>query len=211
MPFPDGEPDFGPWRQIPVSRFVHELTADLKPPAIVAVDGRSAGGKTTTAGRMAAALPGATVVHTDDIAWHRSFFDWADPLIDNVLNPTRAGEAVRFRPPAWVARDRPGAIEVPAGARWIILEGVGAARRELTEMLDVIVWVQSDFVQARERGIGRDGGTEAAEAFWDEWMAEEVPFLAHHRPWERARAIVNGTASISHPDTITAAWPPRPA
>lgn len=34
-------------------------------------------------------------------------------------------------------------------------------------------------------GTGAD-----AAGFIDEWMAEEIPFLEHHRPWERADLIV---------------------
>lgn len=36
---------------------------------MVAVDGRSASGKTTPARQLAATIPGARVVHTDDVAW----------------------------------------------------------------------------------------------------------------------------------------------
>jgi hypothetical protein len=92
---------------------------------IVAVDGRSAGGKTTTSGRIAATVPGATVVHTDDVAWYESFFGWAHLLRDGVLDPAR-------------------------------------------------------------RGVERDGDDEAGVAFREEWDAQEVPFLAADRPWERA-------------------------
>lgn len=41
-------------------------------PPIAAVDGRGAGGKTTLAERIRAALPRTQVVHTDDIAWEHS-------------------------------------------------------------------------------------------------------------------------------------------
>jgi len=160
---------------------------------VLAVDGRSGGGKTTVAGRLAEAIDTCAVVHTDDIAWHHSFFDWTDLLIENVLIPFRRGEAVDYRPDAWRERDREGSISVPAGVEWLIVEGVGAARRELVPLVDAVLWVQSDDAIARERGIARDGGDEAATSFWDEWMAAEEPFLAHHRPWERADLIVNGT------------------
>jgi len=39
----------------------------------------------TLADRLAAAVPGARVVHTDDIAWHHAVLDWADLLADGVL------------------------------------------------------------------------------------------------------------------------------
>lgn len=59
------------------------------------------------------------------------------------------------------------------------------------------IWVQSDLVEARRRGLERDGGGEEGVRFWDEWDREEVPFLAEDRPWERAAAIVCGTPELT--------------
>jgi hypothetical protein len=112
-----------------------------------------------------------------------------------VLEPVRRGERVAYRPPAWDERGRPGAIEVPADARAVLVEGVGAGRRELADLIDVLVWVQSDVEDARTQGIARDGGD---VAFWDEWEREEVPFLERDRPWERADVIVAGTSDVSY-------------
>jgi uridine kinase len=47
----------------------------LEHPTIVAVDGRSGSGKSMFANKLAAA-PKVPIVHTDDISWHHSFFDW---------------------------------------------------------------------------------------------------------------------------------------
>jgi hypothetical protein len=195
-PFDTSEPMVETW----VARSVPDiLDALLRPlrtvgrPAIVAIDGRSGSGKTTVAHRFAEAHPGACVVSTDDVAWHHSFFGWDELLATNILEPTRAGRPVAYRPPAWDARDRPGSIDVPAGTTLLLLEGVGAARLEFSTLLDAIVWVQSDAIEARRRGLERDGGDAAAEAFWDEWQAEEIPFLETQRPWARAELIVCGT------------------
>lgn len=185
-----GEPEFGPWR-------VEAIPSVLGRARIVAVDGRSAGGKTTCATRLAAAVPGATVVHTDDVAWYESFFDWASLLRDGVLEPVRAERAVAYRPPAWDSRGRDRAIEVPAGCPLLVVEGVGASRRELSDRFDLRLWVQSDRVEAHRRGIVRDGGP-SHQAFWDEWEAEEVPFLAADRPWERAGLIVAGSPALPY-------------
>ncbi|MGI8574535.1 MAG: hypothetical protein ACR2MA_04165 [Egibacteraceae bacterium] len=95
-----------------------------------------------------------------------------------MLQPLHRGDRVAFRPPAWSERDRPGMIAVDAGAQVVLIEGVGASRRELSDYLDAVVWVQSDRAQARARGIARDGGTPAAMRFWDKWEREEAPFLA---------------------------------
>ena len=107
-----------------------------------------------------------------------------------VLEPVHRGEAVAHRPPPWDERSRPGAVEVPAPCDLLVVEGVGAARAELADLVDLAIWVQSDREVARQRGIERDGGDVAG---WDAWQSEEVPFLARDRPWERTDATVAGT------------------
>ena len=124
-------------------------------------------------------------MHTDDIAWWHSRFGWADLLIDGVLLPARAGQPVTFRPPQWDQRQRPGAIEVPAGCPLLIIEGVGAARRETARLVDAAIWVQSDEREAERRSlarVGQSGGPLTARHYRD-WMAEEMPFVARQRPW----------------------------
>jgi energy-coupling factor transporter ATP-binding protein EcfA2 len=168
---------------------VADLYAALGRPRVLAVDGRSGSGKSTLVARLAATVPSTAVVHTDDVAWHHDFFDWADLLLDGVLVPWRAGRDVAYRPPPWEVRSRPGAITVPSGAPLLVVEGVGAGRRAFAPYLDALVWVQTDRAVATRRGLERDGGD---VAFWDEWEARERPFLAADRPWARADLVVNG-------------------
>lgn len=197
MQLPAPEPDFGPWNLLP-DKQVADLLANLATPLrplLVLVDGRSAGGKTTFAERIAGYLR-ASVVHTDDIAWHHDFFDWEDLLFDGVLDPWLAGRAVSYRPPAWQQRDREGAVRARAG-RPLVIEGVGSARPAMARLADAVVWCQSDVHEAERRGIERDmryGRTAAeARAFWDEWGAREVAVQADSRPWQRAHLVVNST------------------
>lgn len=201
-PHPD-EPAATAWRPVPLADVVAGVLAraDVRPGSVLlGVDGRSAGGKTTVAARIAALVPGAAIVHTDDVAWYESFFGWDALLAEHVLGPARRGEPVRYRPPAWDARGRTGAIEVPAGAPLVVVEGVGSTRTSLAPLLDAAVWVQSDAALARRRGIQRDLAERpdpaVAEAFWDEWEAQEAPFLAADRPWSRADVIVCGTPMV---------------
>jgi hypothetical protein len=186
----EGEPAFGPWRAASIAA----VRGDAR---LVAVDGRSAGGKTTTAARIAATVPGAAVVHTDDVAWNQARFDWASLLRDGVLEPVRAGRAVSWTPPAWPAHGRVGTIEVPAGAPLVLVEGVGVSRQELAGWFDLRLWVQSDRVEAYDRGIERDPRDDAG-VFWAAWEAEEAPFLAADRPWERADVIVAGRPEVPY-------------
>lgn len=192
-----GEPPAAPWQVMPLSDFIHLVWAvDRNPhdrPWILAIDGRSGSGKTTLADTVHRSVPASMVVYTDDVAWHHSFFDWSDLLVEGILQPLHTGAAVRYQPPGWGTHGRQGAIEVAAGLELVIVEGVGASRTELQPWIDRSVWVQSDLDEAERRGIARDGGTEDARNFWHEWMAQEVDFLQRQRPWERAVAIVNGT------------------
>lgn len=209
-----GEPPAGPWRIEPVGVVVELLWRAAGEPAgrprIVAVDGRSGGGKTTAAAVLAGGVPGAAVVHTDDIAWHHAFFDWADLLEAGVLEPLHRGLAVDYRPPGWIRKGREGSITVAAGCPLVIIEGCGAARRETRGLVDAVVWVQSDSVEARRRGLIRDGDTQAERDFWDEWTLEEEPFFLEHRPWDEAVLVVAGTPGLDHDPAAEIVVAPRP-
>lgn len=187
-----GEPEAGPWRAVPA----REVLALLGRPRVLAVDGRSGGGKTTIARRLAAVVPGATVLHTDDVAWYHAFFDWADLMRDGILAPLSRGDPVAYRPPAWDERGREGAIIAPARCPLVIVEGVGIGRRELSEYVDALLWVQTDADEARRRGLERDGADQAD--FWAEWQSAEDPFQVGQRPWERAGLIVSGAPDRPH-------------
>lgn len=198
---PTGEPVAESWTCVPAATVAETLLACAGPtagrPTVLAVDGRSGSGKSTLAGLLHHAIADSVVVHTDDVAWWESFFGWDRLLASGVLEPARAGAAVRFRPPAWETRGREGSIDVARGTAVVIVEGVGASRRSLTHLVDACAWVQSDLAEARRRGITRDGGDQAATDFWDEWTAEEEPFLLDDRPWERADVVVCGTPQLS--------------
>lgn len=211
------EPEAGPWRTVSFP----ELLADLRTRCVgqaraaIAIDGRSAGGKSTLAARLAAG-GGAEVVHTDDVAWWHDFFDWDDLLIDGVLEPYLAGDAVNFRPPAWDVRGRKGAITIPPDCSLVLIEGVGSSRRSLAPYLSAAVWVQSDWPLAEARGIARDMLTERADPaeakrFWDDWDAGERALFAADRPWERADVVVCGTplTEVGEDEVLIGATPAR--
>ena len=211
-----GEPPARSWRVAPFDELVGLIRGAVGSPgdrpAVVAVDGRGASGKSTLADRLSAAVPRSAVVHTDDVAWHEPYFEWAPLLASGVLGPLRAGQPVDFRPPAWEARGRPSSIAVPRGLELVLVEGVGSGQRDLAPLLDAVVWVQSDFREAERRGIARDieqgvnGDPEQTVAFWHEWMAEELSFLERDRPWERATVVVAGTPTFEHgPDEVVLA------
>jgi hypothetical protein len=209
-----GEPAAGPWRIEPMAEFARSVAEAAGTPAgrprIIAVDGRGGGGKTALAERLRQALQPAAVVHSDDVAWGHSRFGWDDLMIAGVLEPLRAGRPVAYRPPGWDRDVRDGHIDLDPDASTVIIEGVGVSRRALAPLIDVAIWVQSDFVEAKRRGLLRDMAElhrreDEAERLWDEWEAEEVPFLLEDGPWQRAHFIVGTASSLPHdPETEVA-------
>jgi hypothetical protein len=198
------EPEGGPWRAQPltvvIDALVHLAAKRTRGErgVVLAVDGRSSSGKTALAERLQNAAAGSAVVHTDDIAWWHSRFGWADLLIGGVLVPFHRGEPVGFRPPGWAGHGRHGAIQVPARCPLLIIEGVGAGRAEVSDLIDALVWVQADQQEAERRSLARVGQPGGARTIGDhrEWMAEEEPFLAGQRTWERADMLVAGTPQV---------------
>ena len=190
------------WRVAPFTELRDFVAALPRRPSIVAVDGRGSSGKTTLAARLAAAVPGAQVVHTDDIAWYHAVLDWADLLAEGVLRPARAGRVVRYRPPQWVARNRPGHIEVSAGTPLLLVEGVGSGRGSLAEWYDAVIWVESPPALTEPRNQIRVAAGEISPEDHRAWMAEENPFVARERTWERADRVVDGSGRIPH-DPLT--------
>lgn len=218
------EPEAGPWRVELLSTLVDAVTRrgpdrSSGRPAVLAVDGRSNNGKTTVAARIRDMVPGSVVIHTDDIAWEHSRFGWADLLIDGILVPVHHGQAVSYRPPRWDEHGRRGSIEVPAGCPLLIIEGDGAGRREMAHLIDTLIWVQADAREAARRSAARAADPPAADLVnksvagtpFDEegWMAEEIPFNAVQRTWERADIIVCGTPEMPYdPNTEIVIAPP---
>lgn len=166
----------------------------LKTPTILAIDGRSASGKTTFAKRISGAL-NAPLVHTDDVAWHHSFFDWWPLMLEQIIVPFRAGRTIDWTPEAWTAQGREGSIMVPQSSI-LILEGVSATRLELSQQIDLPIWVETDLQIAEIRGLERDGPD--GRDFWFEWQASERPFLERDKPWDRAKLIVDGAPTLEH-------------
>lgn len=221
------EPEARPWRVELLSIVIDAVMgrgpdrSSSSRPAVLAVDGRSNNGKTTVAARIGDMVPGSVVIHTDDIAWENSRFSWADLLIDGILVPVHQGQEVSYRPPRWDEHGRDGSIDVPVGCPLLIIEGDGAGRREVAHLIDTLIWVQADEREAAQRAVARAAVPTAADLanravdeapFDDEgWMAEEIPFNAAQRTWERADIIVCGTPEVPYdPSTEIVIAPPCP-
>lgn len=148
---------------------------------LVAVDGYGGAGKSTFAARLAAALGGVAVVHTDDFATGEPGVEWWPRLEREVIVPLAAGEA---------------ACPMPA----VVIEGVSSARRAAADRMAYAIWVDTPAKIRLERGLERDGRD--ARPLWDAWMAEEDAHFAQDGTRARCDLVVDGTPGIDHdPET----------
>lgn len=162
---------------------------------VVAVDGVAGAGKSTIAAELADALGGAPVVRTDDLASHERLFEWWPVLVAEVFEPLSVGRTGHYRPYDWVRRDYGQPRVVPVTPA-LVVDGVGAGRRELARWLSYLIWVDADVAAAHERGLCRDlagagpDGRDELVRFWAEWVAVERAHFAADRTIERADVIV---------------------
>ncbi len=165
---------------------------------IIAVNGHSSSGKTTLSRRLRAALPGSDVLHTDDIAWHQGVFGWDVLLINDVLPVIRSGRPLHYRPPAWAARGREGAVEICGDLDYLIIEGVGASQLSVRAELDAVIWVETDEPTRAARTRRRITDGEDSPSGYLGWMAEENPHVVEYEPWQDADFVIDGGDSVDH-------------
>ncbi|MFE5034220.1 uridine kinase [Streptomyces sp. NPDC056683] len=156
---------------------MHQLASALRalPPScgpvrLVGVDGHAGSGKTTFAGRLAAALGGAPVLHLDDIASHEDLFAWTGRLLAEVIEPLGHGRTAQYSPYDWHTR-RFGPPRPLEPAPVILVEGVGAGRRALRPFLARLLWMELPHEEAWTRGRVRDGAEQ--RDFWVQWVRAE--------------------------------------
>ena len=153
----------------------------------VGVDGLGGSGKSTLAARIAAALPGAVVIHNDDFArpglsgWDR------DRFVRQVVEPLLAGR------PGYYQRwdfDADVGVEwrsVPVGVP-VIVEGVSATDVRLPVPWDFTIWIEVPAGVRRARIAERDGPA-LRERWLTGWTPSENAYVAEQQPRDRADLV----------------------
>lgn len=181
-----------PYRNDPVVFEIAARLPELRPSAgdtvVVGIDGCGGAGKSTLAEFLAAQVPRAAIVHTDDFASQDNPLDWWPRLVEQVLGPLARGETARYQRFDWDQRELAEWIEIDGN--FVILEGVSATRSELSDYLALTVFVDCPREVRLRRGLERDGPS--AEALWREWMLAEDEYLTRDKPEVRADYIVHG-------------------
>ncbi|WP_330319764.1 hypothetical protein OG927_04800 [Streptomyces clavifer] len=169
------------------ARRLRALPPSCGPVRLIAVDGHAGSGKTTFAGRLAAALGGAPVLHLDDLATHEELFAWTDRLRAQVLDPLSHGEPGRYTPYDWTAR-RFGPERTLDPAPVLLIEGVGAGRAAVRPYLAGLLWLELDRERSWERGRHRDGP--GLTDFWDGWTVAEQRHFADDPSYPFAGTVI---------------------
>jgi len=195
------------WETVPVNEIAElvlrrALPTDgdaTKARRLIVIDGDAGSGKSTFTRALATELPNSAVVAVDDVTWHYDILHWTDAMLTGVIEPWLGGRAVDYRPPGWVAKNRPGSIAVPADTQFLIIEGMTAIRPELLAHQPLAIFVSSDPDITWERTLGRDlgiNGEKRSEVYaFNAWFQHTVvPYIMNQAPWEHAALLVDGTA-----------------
>ena len=161
-----------------------ERQKELDRPVVIAIDGPSCSGKSILATAVAL-RSGASILEGDDFyrdtlpslsaaqreamsdaAVVDAVIDW-ERLRDKGLLPLRAGHPATFQPYDWETDDgRLSAPKTIPTTDLIIVEGVYAARPELTELVDIAVYLGVDPQTRAERYAEREDDPEWVR-FWE--------------------------------------------
>lgn len=160
------------------------------PVRLVAVDGPGGAGKSTFAEHLSAALGGAPIVHTDDVAGWDEPIEWWPRLLAQVIEPLASGERARCQRYDWASRSPAEWITV-GPQPVVIIEGVSAARSEWRHRLSFVIWIETPPDERLRRGLERDGDDALDD--WQAWGAEEDAHYAADPTREIADVVVDGT------------------
>lgn len=160
---------------------------------LVCVDGPAGSGKTTFAGRLAAALPGhAELVHMDDLYAGWTLTGCRARLAAGVLGPLAEGRPGGYHRYAW-ADGRFAAEVTPVPVPGVlVVEGCGSSPRWLDPFTTLRAWVEAPVALRLARGLERDGVAMAEE--WRRWQCLEAELFAAEATRERAQLRVDATA-----------------
>ncbi len=182
---------------------IREVASERPDPILVALDGRSAAGKSNLAAAVAP-LVGAVVIDGDDFYSGGTAETWdamsaaekAGHCIDwrrqhSVLEKLARGEAASWRPYDWEADD--GSLSDRTvtcdPAPVVILDGAYSARPELAELFDLRVLVDAPADLRRKRLVHREG--EGFRLDWNRrWDDAEQWYFAEVMPRESFDLIV---------------------
>lgn len=165
---------------------------------LVGIDGPAGSGKSTIADQLSRAFEWPVIRIDDFFSWV-SFTNWWPRFASDVIAPLLEGRDARYRVRDWAGDEFGGGLAGWKEVAWapvVIIEGVGATRSEIADVLACRVWVDATAADRLQRGVTRDG--ESHRQLWIEYMPRENDFFAADEAAHRADVRIN-TSERSHP------------
>jgi uridine kinase len=219
-----------------LARLADLIVAVERPhPVRVAIDGRSAAGKTTLADELVAPIErhGRTVIRASVDDFHRPaaeryrrgrysaesfYFDAFDyPAVrEHLLLPLGPGGDRRYRPAFYDAFNDHPIDEPPREApddAVVVVDGIFLLRPELSDLWDIRVFVDVPPEESVRRGVLRDQGwmgseEEARRRYLERYLPGEQVYLTAVRPQQYADAVVDNR-DPAHPGLRLRGGPDR--
>lgn len=137
------------------------------------------------------ARPRVAVVSTDLLATWEQPLDWWPVLDDCLLGPLESGDVAILPVHEWSSGNpRTGGCVVVPPVEVLVLEGVSAGRRSVTDRLSLLVWVEVPGRSARlERAVARDG--EPMRPHLARWQLSEAAHFAADGTAARADIVID--------------------
>lgn len=185
-------------RLVPVLLAIEKGLKSGKSPLVVRIDGRCAGGKTTTAALLAELYPKAGVVHMDD------FF--LPPALRSPERYAEAGGNVHYERFREEVSEKIGTgafsyrrfdcskmdygewVEVPESGLYVV-EGSYSGNPKIGLSADIRVFCNVDPVTQLERIVARDG-EEYRESFEKRWIPLEEAYIKACRVMENSDLLI---------------------
>jgi uridine kinase len=156
---------------------------------VVAVDGPSGAGKTDFGAALAARLPGAQLLHMDDLyAGWDGLEQAVTDLHDQVLAPLARDEQAAYRRWDWEHGEYAGWHRLPS-TELLLVEGVGSGANPGWRLESALIWLEANHDERFRRGIERDG--ESYLPHWRQWAALEEALFEVDATRSRADLIIN--------------------
>ncbi|CAA9570609.1 MAG: hypothetical protein AVDCRST_MAG86-1619 [uncultured Truepera sp.] len=179
---------------------VKELSR-VEQPALIAIDGHSAAGKSTLAHTLQSALRDVQIVYGDDFyrvmpeterfrldapAGYGHYYDW-ERLERQVLIPLSDQQTARYKAYNWeIGALSDWKVVQPYGA--VIVEGVFSARPELRGYYDAIFLVETE---EKTRAWRQKQRADAVDAWLERWDAAERFYMQTCNPNAYADLVIS--------------------
>lgn len=167
------------------------------PVRLIGIDGGAGSGKTTFAARLAAELGNPPIIPTDDFNAFDDLEEYWPRFEAQILEPLFQGKDFRYQKRDWVNDMAGRGLNEWRELRFspiVIIEGIGAARRQLEVRISFAVWIEAPGELRMQRGIDRDGHeVKDIRKIWENFMPGERRYFEKDRAWERANLRVDGT------------------